>query len=177
MPIRKHKGYANLLRGDSPHGYSKPTPPPAKRPASDYVTPQPEQSEKPAKIQIGTTPDTSARPALSKKEQKRKDKAMKDINNPKRRAESAKRGEMYNRAKKDEDARIDNPMQSTAKDPTSSGAKFKARGGVAQAYAEGGFEGMDKYDEAKYGKNDTTSQWQKTRDDAALRNEESSKFR
>lgn len=122
MPLFRHKGHHGG-RYDDPHGVTAP----AKK-AMPVGTPE--------KIQIGTTPEP--RPEMSKKEQKRMAKGLKEINSPKSRAEGYKKNEMYKRAKAAEERR-----------PKRGPGKFEK--GPDTAFIEGGFKGMDDYDKETTG--------------------------
>jgi hypothetical protein len=143
MPLFKHKGYKGG-RADDPHGVTAAT-----RTRSELLGAT-KSSKDPdtGRIRIDSEPLLTSEQAssmYSKKEQKKMDKGLKEINKPKNRAKSEARGAVYNRAKIDEEARLKSPIQSNR--PFSNSAK----GGVAEAYAKGGFEGVKKYDNEKFG--------------------------
>ena len=124
MPLFRHKGHHGG-RYDDPHGVTAP------------VKKAMPLSGTPEKIQIDTTPKPL--PELSKKEQKRKAKGLKEINSPKSRAQGARKNEMYQRAKAAEERRSE----------PASPDKYKP--GPDKAFVEGGFKGMDKYDKETSG--------------------------
>lgn len=122
MPLFRHKGHHGG-RYDDPHGVTAP----AK--ASTPVGAR-------GRIRIDSTPEPL--PELSKKEQKRKAKGLKEINSPKSRAQGARRNEMYQRAKAAEDRR-----------PQRGPDKFSP--GPDTAFIKGGFKGLDDYDKETSG--------------------------
>lgn len=124
MPLFRHKGHHGG-RYDDPHGVTAP----AKK-AMPVGTPE--------KIQIDSTPEPL--PELSKKEQKRKAKGLKEINSPKSRAQGARRNEMYKRAKAAEERR-----------PPKGRGPLNPTPGPDTAFIKGGFKGIDKYDKETTG--------------------------
>lgn len=170
MGLFRHKGHHGG-RYDDPHGVTAP-----KKVAKPVGQPE--------RIQIGMTPDTSERPALSKKEQRRKDKAMKDINKPKVREKAREGAAIYERAKADEDRRLGaKPLRFGLPTSSSDGEKPKVKGGVAEAYVKGGEKGVKEYDREKFGKKgvpggDTTSHYYKQKySDVDIHKEEMDPFR
>lgn len=136
MPLFRHKGHHGG-RYDDPHGVTAP----AKK-AMPVGTPE--------KIQIGTTPEP--RPEMSKKEQKRKAKGLKEINSPKSRAQGARKNEMYKRAKAAEERR-----------PPKGRGPMNPAPGPDTAFIKGGFKGIDDYDkETSGGKLLTTAEHRMT---------------
>jgi hypothetical protein len=156
MPLFRHKGHHGG-RYDDPHGVTKPAPVSNKESVYDAVR---RGDARPYVKPDGTTGykvtiDTEAAPSkwvLPEKEQRRKDKAMKKINKPKERAESQRRGLVYDRARADEERRLDTYGQNTLKEGKDGRITKVAKGGVAGAYIEGGFKGVEKYDKKTYGK-------------------------
>lgn len=198
MGLFRHKGHHGG-RYDDPHGVTAPKSAPANVPPGHVVlssgkvsrapwpSKTPEKVAKPVgqpeKIQIGTTPDPE-RPPLSKKEQRRKDKAMKDINKPKNREKARQGAAIYERAKADEDRRLGaKPLRFGLPTSSPDGQKPKVKGGVAEAYVKGGQKGVAEYDRKKFGKKgvpggDTTNHYYKQKySDVEIHNEEMDPFR
>lgn len=156
MPLFRHKGHHGG-RYDDPHGVT--SPPPVRNredvhksvmrgDTQRYVKPSGEVGYK---VKIDS--DSSApRIPLSKKEQRRKDKGLKEINKPKNRQESQQRGRVYDRARADEDRRLGTFGQNTFKEGKDGRIQTVVKGGVAGAYVEGGFKGVKKYDKKTYGR-------------------------
>lgn len=156
MPLFRHKGHHGG-RYDDPHGVTKPAPVSnassvgaavRRGDATQYTKPDGSVGYK---VAIDTDSSAPSMP-LSKKEQRRKDKAMKEINKPKNRAESQRRGRVYDRARADEERRLDTFGQNTFKEDRHGRMQTVAKGGVAGAYIEGGFKGVEEYDKKTYGK-------------------------
>lgn len=156
MPLFKHKSYHGG-RTDDPHGVTAPAPVRNRDDVYDsvmrgdtkrYVKPSGEVGYK---VTINSDSTAPSAP-LSKKEQRRKDKGLKELNKPKNRAESEQRGRVYDRARADEARRLDTFGQNTLKEDKQGNWRKEAKGGVAGAYIEGGFEGVKKYDKKTYGR-------------------------
>lgn len=156
MPLFRHKGHHGG-RYDDPHGVTKP--PPVRNIDDVHQSVMRGDTKRYAKpdgsvgykVQIDSESTAPAVP-LSKKEQRRKDKAMKEINKPKNRDESQRRGRVYDRARADEERRLDTFGQNTFREKKDGRIESVAKGGVAEAYAKGGFKGVEKYDKKTYGR-------------------------
>lgn len=156
MPLFRHKGHHGG-RYDDPHGVTAPRPV-SNRASLDAAikTGDARKYTKPDgttgyKVKIDSD-STAPRIPLSEKEQRRKDKAMKKINKPKNRQEAQHRGRVYDRARADEDRRLGTFGQNTFKEGKDGRIQTVVKGGVAGAYVEGGFKGVEKYDKKTYGR-------------------------
>lgn len=156
MALFKHKSYHGG-RTDDPHGVTAPSRVNNRASLDAAIkTGDARMYTKPDgkigyKVKIDTDSTAPIIP-LSKKEQRRKDKGLKEINKPKNRQEAQQRGRVYDRARADEDRRLGTFGQNTFKEDKDGRIQTVAKGGVAGAYIEGGFEGVKKYDKATYGK-------------------------
>jgi len=166
MPLFRHKGHHGG-RYDDPHGVT------AARARSEALgRTQSYRDPMTGRVKIDSTLANDSSTIYSDKEKKRMAKGLKEINKPKNRNESQHRGSVYNRAKADEEARMKSPIQSDI-DGT-------ARGGVAEAYAKGGFEGVKAYDEKTFGKDEAAGKSEYGKqlfDDPKIREDELNPYR
>ena len=166
MPLFRHKGHHGG-RYDDPHGVTAAT-----RARSEMLGRTMSFKTDTGRVIIDSTPMYDTSSVYSDKEKKSRAKGLKEINKPKNRNESQHRGSVYNRAKADEEARM--------KQPILSDIDKSARGGVAEAYAKGGFEGVKAYDEKTFGKDEAAGKSEYGKqlfDDPKIREDELNPYR